>query len=320
MPKQMNSFQNWVFTINLTEGEEANEPFLDIPRTWSNLKYAIWQLEKGEGTGREHLQGYVRFQQRLRLSGLKKLHATAHWEVRRGTHEQAKAYSSKEDTRLKGPWTIGDDTPDAEPHPGQRSDLLAVKRKLDEGISMKQIADDHFVEFLRYNKAFETYKRIKAPTRAVKSQVCVLVGPTGVGKSYLARTMCPKAYWLDNPRSKGSSAWWDGYDGLQPVIIDEFYGWMPYTFMLRLLDEYMMKVEIKGGFVNFNSPHIILTSNKFPEDWYDKTKCDFLPLLRRLDLIVEITSRGFYNILKDETINYTRHLLPNLITGDLPMP
>lgn len=318
--KRENPTTNWLFTINLSEGGEADEAFLDIPRTWPNIKYAIWQLEKGNETGHLHLQGYARFTQRQRMTALKKIHPTAHWDVRRGTHEQAKTYCSKEETRQKGPWTIGEDTPDAEPHPGQRTDLLAIKRKLDEGIDMKIIADDHFSTWIKYPKALQEYKRLKAPPRTDKSQVCVLVGPTNVGKSYLARQMSPNAYWLANPRSKGSSVWWDGYDGTQPVVIDEFYGWIPYSNMLTLLDENPLKVEFKGGFHNFNSHTIIITSNKYPEQWFS-SKCEFSPLLRRLDLIVEITQRNHLNILKDENIPYKHHLqILTTIDGDLPMP
>ena len=43
-----------------------------------------------------------------RLSGVKELTGTAaHWEPRRGTHQQAAAYCSKEETRIDGPWEVG---------------------------------------------------------------------------------------------------------------------------------------------------------------------------------------------------------------------
>jgi len=89
-----------VFTIN-NPGED-----LQVPASWTGVDYAIWQLEKGEN-GTPHLQGYVCFTTNKRLSVLKKLHATAHWEIRAGTHTQAKDYNSKLDTRQAGPWEKG---------------------------------------------------------------------------------------------------------------------------------------------------------------------------------------------------------------------
>lgn len=301
--------QNWVFTINFDH--EPTDDECRTPEAWPGILYAIWQLEKGEETGRFHLQGYIRLEKKSRLSALKKIHATAHWEVRRGSHNEAKAYCSKEDTRIKGPWHIGQDEPDAEPKQGQRTDLLAVKCKLDEGLPMERIAEEHFPVWIKYPRALQEYKRLKMPRRQEKTQVLILVGPTGVGKSHLAHNMFPKAYWVDNPRSKENSVWWNDYDGISPVIIDEFYGWLPYTFMLRLLDKYHMKVETKGGFVNFSPKHLVITSNKFPEDWYDTNKCSFEPLLRRLDIIATIDFTRRLKILKDEHITYDRHILTN---------
>ena len=64
---------------------------------------------------------------------------------------------------------------------------------------------------------------------------------------------------------------------------DEFYGWLPYCEMLRLLDRYPCQVQIKCGSLNFAPREIIILSNKAPEDWYDKTKCAWEPLERRIE-------------------------------------
>ena len=90
-----------MFTINNPEDEQ-------IPRTWEGVLYCQWQVEVGE-SGTRHVQGYVAFKCNKRLSILKKVHPTAHWERRKGTHNDARAYCSKEDTRVAGPWEIGDE-------------------------------------------------------------------------------------------------------------------------------------------------------------------------------------------------------------------
>ena len=73
------------------------------------VKYCVYQLEVGaEGT--EHFQGY------MELSGkhsFKKLHLIpglerAHFETRRGTAAQAITYCTKLDTRVSGPYHVGE--------------------------------------------------------------------------------------------------------------------------------------------------------------------------------------------------------------------
>jgi len=75
--------------------------------------------------------------------------------------------------------------------------------------------------------------------------------------------------------------WWDGYSGQPVVVIDEFYGWLGYDFLLRLLDRYSFAVETKGGSVSFTSKLVIFTSNKPPSEWYRNIQ-DLGPLLRRI--------------------------------------
>lgn len=86
----------------------------------SGCQYA-YQLEQGE-QGTKHYQGYVVFSKQQRLSALSKLLPRAHWENRKGTHEQALAYVTKEDTRLEPPVSTFVDR-----QPGARSDLSAAR-------------------------------------------------------------------------------------------------------------------------------------------------------------------------------------------------
>ncbi len=66
----------------------------------------VWQKEKGEN-GTVHLQGYVAFSVRKSLATMKNVNGSAHWEVRRGTHDEAKAYCMKPESREAGPWEEG---------------------------------------------------------------------------------------------------------------------------------------------------------------------------------------------------------------------
>ena len=85
--------RNWIFTINNPESNEID---------FAAARYAVWQREKGEN-GTEHLQGYVVFSNSVSRAYVSAIMPRAYLEIRRGSHEQAKAYCTKSDTRIDGP-------------------------------------------------------------------------------------------------------------------------------------------------------------------------------------------------------------------------
>lgn len=208
----------------------------------------------------------------------------AYKTARRGSHEDAKKYCSKEESRVDGPYEFGSD-----------QDLSkSKKRKIDEikdliksGASDLDIADEYFGLWLRYHKAFATYRMLVSQPRDFKTEVRVYWGKAGVGKSRRASYEAgPRAY--RKPRGE----WWDRYDGESNVIFDDFYGWIKLDELLRICDMYSHQVPVKGGFINFRPRLIIFTSNVEPLRWYSE---DILQgelreaFLRRFDVIEEMT-------------------------------
>jgi len=247
------------------------------------IKFLIYQYESGD-SGTPHWQGYIEFdsaQYLLRLRTWDFFEITgAHLEVARGTQAQNISYCSKA-PRLAGPWRIGEARAQ-----GKRSDLLGLKDQIDAGDSVLDLFDgDHFGSMVRYNRGILLYKRIKTPERATAPLIIVYYGETGVGKSHRAAHYASECsrYWQSEGR------WWPDYDLEEICIIDEMYGArFSYTFLLRLLDRYPLKVEYKGGHAEFSSPVIIFTSNYHPSEWYrDHEQAKFggwmnSPLRRRL--------------------------------------
>lgn len=262
--------RDWVFTIN--NPEENDKPF----ELFADALYCVYQKERGEKEGTVHLQGYVEFKNEKRLSYFKKRMPRAHVEKRRGTRVQARAYCMKEDTRIEGPFEYGYwHEPKGK---GHRSDLDSVRKAIRDGKSEIEIADDFFSSWVKYRGSFREYKGLISAPRSEKTQVICVIGPTGTGKSSSVRERSPSAYW-----KQPHSEWWDGYDGTSDVVLDDFYGWIRYESILRLLDRYPLTVQCKGGQINFNPRRIFITSNKWPDNWYDRTRCPTEPLLRRID-------------------------------------
>jgi len=261
----------WCFTSYVEEG--------GLPQGLTDgVTYLVYQREVCPTTNREHYQGYLELESRQRLQGVKRIlgDPAAHLEIRKGTGPQAADYAKKEETRKAGtePHEYGDISTVT---PGQRTDLLDLKTAVDEGKSELEIAEDHFPAWAKHYKAVERYKRLKTEARNFKSEVFILAGDTGVGKSRLAREQFPDAYW--KPRGN----WWCGYEGQETVVIDDFYGWLPWDFLLRLTDRYPLLVETKGGMAQFVAKRIIFTSNKPYMDWY-REEIDKAPLERRITL------------------------------------
>lgn len=261
----------WVFTLNNPE-HTAHELQAVLER--AGVRYAVFQEERGAGVeggeGTRHFQGYALWRQPKRLAYVRGVLERAHWELRLGTHDQAVEYCTKEDTRIAGPYHVGE----APAGQGKRTDLESVKLMLDAGAPMREVAQEHFGAFVRHYRGFNTYRLLTQEQRTWQTTVRVYWGPPGTGKSRRAlHEAGPHAYWLPRPNQasgSGGTLWFDGYDGEEHVVIDEFYGWIPRDTMQRMIDRYPFQVQTKGGSVRFLAKTIWITSNVPPEDWWKR--------------------------------------------------
>lgn len=162
------------------------------------------------------------------------------------------------------------------------TELLKGKRKLTELVDEDPSL---LYDLPHYQRALNAYQFLSQEQRNHPMEVLVLWGESGSGKSRWCRDTYPEAYWV----SKGR--WWDGYKNQETVIVDEFYGWWEYDFVLRLCDRYPLNVEIKGGHTVFNSKRIIFTSNKKWEDWWERPH-DLEPLRRRITKVTHFRKPG----------------------------
>jgi len=262
----------WMWTLN--NPTEEHVP----PSVWSDVQYAIWQHERGED-GTDHIQGYVVFTVKKRLQWLKdNCDDRAHWETRRGSHPQAVAYCSKEDTRVDGPWTTGDDS-NVPGKKGERTDLKRVFALMAAGAKEIDIMKDAdlVAVWARYYRAIERYELLREPKRSWITFTQVYWGVSGCGKTRRAHyeaslkadgTVGEPYYVLRKPQN--AAVYWDGYQGEKHIIIDEFYGWIPRTMMQVICDRYPAIIDTKGGARNFLATKIWITSNDAPEAWWHR--------------------------------------------------
>lgn len=226
-----------------------------------NPAYFIVGKEVGE-KGTPHLQGYINFGRlgRRSLLQVKKILPRAHWEVARGCDADSQKYCSKE----------GDFVEQGEPQAaGARNDLKAACDLLLEKKKVAAVAKAMPSTYVKYHRGFEALNAIytDGESRDFKTKVTVLVGKPGTGKSRYALAVAKRDY-PDSIYYKPRGEWWDGYEGQDCVIIDDYYGWLKYDELLKICDRYPYRVPIKGGFRQFTAKHIFFTSNCEIAKWY----------------------------------------------------
>lgn len=273
----------WCFTFNnYTDEDEENL------RTWfkNTTSYATYGYEVGE-CGTPHLQGYFELHSKRRFRTIKNLLSHAkldrmHLELRRGTAQQASDYCHKED--LEAGYFFGELSVSKQ---GSRTDIEDLKRDLMEKKSLRNIAEEHFGSFLRYQRGILAFRNVVSDQRMWEVDVQVLWGPTGTGKT---RRVYETVENLSNLYSHDGGPWFDGYDGQEEVLFDEYSGsYFSLCYLLKLLDRYPLRVPIKGGFASFVPKRIWITSNYPPEEWYPNAKQEHVnAMLRRISNVEKV--------------------------------
>lgn len=262
--------RNICWTLNnWTDADEAELLIIKPP-----IKYSSWGREVGD-QGTPHLQGYTEFSKPMRFGGIKKLGgpwAKMHLEARRGTQDQAIAYTQKDGNAQE----VG-----TKAQHGHRTDLDTA-RNLAASEGMRAVTLQCGSQGIRVAEKFLTYHE---EPRDWMPDVIWLWGPSGSGKSRSARNICAD---LDCYVKNDGSKWWDGYDRHEAVIIDDFReSWWPLTEMLGLLDRYEKRVEIKGGWRQFVPRKIVITTILPPSAHYTLAGEDQEQLRRRIGSVTE---------------------------------
>lgn len=251
----MSRSRAWVFTLNnYTSEDEENIKAL-------SARYIVYGREVAPTTGTKHLQGYIYFNEAKTFSSIKKkLNPRAHLELAKGTAIENQKYCCKD------------------------KDFMEIGIMPDQHKKNKEItADTKYIECKSLNqwKWVLAQKALRIQPRTEMPNVHWYYGSSGAGKSH-------QAYSSADIYSKDETKWWDGYEGQDTIVIDDFEinEYWTWRKLLKVLDKYKMTVQTKGGYIELNSPNIIITSEHDPIMTCDcKTKNDKEQILRRIKVI-----------------------------------
>lgn len=147
--------KHWCFTLNnYTPDDVARLDALPCA-------YLVYGRETG-ASGTPHLQGYVRFEQRIRFHQVRTaLGGQAHLERMRGTPVQAAAYCKKD-----GDFTERGDPPSGAPaskFEDVKAFALDVHSRLGRSPNQRELANEFPHHFVRYQRALLEYCRLVCP-------------------------------------------------------------------------------------------------------------------------------------------------------------
>lgn len=268
----MSQSKNWVFTLNNYTDEDISS------LKAINCNYILLGYEVGEN-GTPHIQGFIQFEQKKRLTAMRKINSRIHWEMMRGTVKQATDYCKKDGKFEEiGAYTTT----------GQRNDLKVAYETWKESGKIRKVIENE-----PNNQVITTIEKVAKyceKKRNFKPEVIWIYGDSGAGKSKLADELVENG----DVYEKDDTKWWDGYDAHDIVVMDDFRDSnMRLNGLLKLLDRYAHRVEQKGTFRQMLAKKMIITSIRHPRDMYRKcAEVDQEPiqqLLRRIDKIIHVT-------------------------------
>ncbi len=269
------SCKHWCFTLNNYNTEEL-KALESLATTAAVLQYLVIGKEVGEDNGTPHLQGYVVFKNKKRLTTVKKLIGSrAHVEPKSkwSTPAEASNYCKKD-----GDYQEFGECPGGS---GTRSDLVELYTRIQDGASGSDIGQSYPSAYIRYGRRIDELIRRRGDRprdRATGIEVYALCGRTGVGKTRFVWDRFGSDLYVHG----GNPRFFDGYIGQRYALFDDYDGSVfKLSRFLRILDRYPLNVEVKGGFINWRPDIIFITSNKPVIEWYANAYQEHIDALNR---------------------------------------
>lgn len=257
----------------------------------STITYLVGQLEVCPTTGNKHLQMYAEFSNSKTISAICKIFGDPNMEVQKRfapTAEQAAQYCRadamkngrpKEGIILNSQFEWGEIS-----EQGARTDLTVVRDMIQDGRTLREIAMERPLEFMRYSRGIEKAWLLSQKVEInVNLKVIWIFGKPGTFKT----SGIYEKYGAENVKKGVLEDKWFSFTGQQIILFDDpdksMFTSKRRSRMLEWLDVYPVELSTKGGILPRLCERIYITTNWNP---FKVLKND-TAILRRIHKISE---------------------------------
>jgi len=302
------------------EDEVVERPFFknvnaikDFIVNLTNFKYSAFQIEKGGNSELTHIQGMIVFKNPVHWYTFCRLFPLADFSSIKASNTQARQYCTKEETRVAGPFELGEFTEER-----SRTDIREFMSLIEAGGSNTDlmtlfpslyVQNMKKVDDLRAVKLYDIYSRTKR-----NIEVTYIYGAPGLGKST----------YVDNLYSYDEMYLVDTYDlsaftyySTQDVLVfDEFTGQFAIPTMNKFMDVRPVKLRGLNSLKWACYTKVFIISNLSLSQLYkheQETAPDiYKAFLRRIDNIIHFTGYGQYYFEKSKSHGIQQNLLKEI--------
>lgn len=276
----MKQARYWLATWHAESIETAPDLGEIYEKHKEEITYMRGQLEKGSETGAIHWQFIVYYANKKTLDKAK-LPFAKEIHIEPTKSSAVEKYVWKDETHVEGTkFEYGKKSFKR----NNATDWHMVRDAAKKG-KIDEVPADIFVR--HYNSLKRIEKDYQQTHVRGEQEVKVYWGVSGAGKSHRAFTEAGKNFYVKN-----SNKWWDGYQGEENIILEEFNAeQVPIETLLRWLDKWPCQVETKGGTTILKTKKWWITTNTAPENWYNESLDRFPALMRRLTQVEEFKDR-----------------------------
>ena len=307
-----NNTQSRRYMLTINNPEYTDEQIIKYIEDLEHFKYCMFQREKGEETGTEHIQAFIVFSIAKRFSTIKKYFPRAHIEHARGSNVQCRDYCSKSDTRVSGPYELGEFAEQR-----ARTDIMGFMDMIAAGATNAELRTAYPTLFFKNFKKIEQlrqdylYEKFRNTTRFL--EVTYLYGRSGAGKS---RSVVEQ-YGFENVFrvTDYGAGMFDYYAGQDVIVFEEFDSSLKITQMLNFLDIYPLVLPCRFANKVACYTKVFICSNlsiysQYPNIQAEKQE-QFNAFFRRIHKIIKFTESG-------QEVQYDSKIHGPIRLGELP--